>query len=290
MSEVSILFGDYLVSKDVISQEQLNEALKIQEKNKNQIGEILVHLNYLKISELNQYLKEHNANFISYQKKIAGLTNEQDSVPKNQKQIQQITETLSFDNWRDQLIAKVKDKFSHYNLSTGIIVLDIQHCWFITVLEYILLIVSDKNRKIQKEDMLMVCRELIDYGQRHFEVEESLIQLIKKDFEIHQIMHQKFITQQRAILARISDSSFSDPVKYKYMLNKMYEQTNEWFLSHIAIHDKTFALQIKKNSNKKQVLDQWINILKTKNLLEIKINEKVFYDDVIAKMSPENND
>jgi len=50
--------GELLVKSGIITEEQLNEALKIQEKNKKKIGEILIELGYLKSRDLIWLLSE----------------------------------------------------------------------------------------------------------------------------------------------------------------------------------------------------------------------------------------
>ncbi len=50
--------GELLVKSGIITEEQLNEALKIQEKSKKKIGEILIELGYLNPRELIWLLSE----------------------------------------------------------------------------------------------------------------------------------------------------------------------------------------------------------------------------------------
>ncbi len=50
--------GELLVRSGIITEDQLNEALKIQEKSKKRIGEILIELGYLKPRDLIWLLSE----------------------------------------------------------------------------------------------------------------------------------------------------------------------------------------------------------------------------------------
>lgn len=51
------LIGEILIEDNVITEEQLNEALEIQKNEKNLLGVILVRLGYLDDDTLLEYLK-----------------------------------------------------------------------------------------------------------------------------------------------------------------------------------------------------------------------------------------
>lgn len=50
--------GELLINSGIITEEQLNEALKLQEKNKKKLGEILVELGYINSHDLIWLLSE----------------------------------------------------------------------------------------------------------------------------------------------------------------------------------------------------------------------------------------
>jgi hypothetical protein len=52
-------FGEFLTMHGVITQDQLEHALGFQKEGGVLLGESLVHLGYLALDDLDQYLKEH---------------------------------------------------------------------------------------------------------------------------------------------------------------------------------------------------------------------------------------
>jgi type IV pilus assembly protein PilB len=56
-----ILIGELLVKSGLVAKEQIEEALKIQEKSKKRIGEILMELGYINSHDLVQMLSKQSA-------------------------------------------------------------------------------------------------------------------------------------------------------------------------------------------------------------------------------------
>jgi MSHA biogenesis protein MshE len=52
-------FGEFLTMHGVITQEQLDHALGFQKEGGVLLGESLVHLGYMAVDDLDQYLEEH---------------------------------------------------------------------------------------------------------------------------------------------------------------------------------------------------------------------------------------
>ncbi|MCG8572005.1 MAG: hypothetical protein MJB14_17865 [Spirochaetes bacterium] len=50
-------FGEFLLAKDVISQEQLDKAISVQASSQLRIGEICVNLGFLSKKNLEDYLE-----------------------------------------------------------------------------------------------------------------------------------------------------------------------------------------------------------------------------------------
>jgi len=53
------MFGEFLIFQGVIDEKQLNEALVAQKEIGKPLGETLVHLGYIEMSALEQYLERH---------------------------------------------------------------------------------------------------------------------------------------------------------------------------------------------------------------------------------------
>ena len=58
-----MLFGEFLVSESVISEEQLEEGLSVQKGSSKRIGQILLELGHISKELLDHYLEIHLLNF-----------------------------------------------------------------------------------------------------------------------------------------------------------------------------------------------------------------------------------
>ncbi len=57
--------GEFLIENNYVTQEEVNEALELQKRNKNQyIGEILIKMNVITIEQLIKYVCEYDTKVI----------------------------------------------------------------------------------------------------------------------------------------------------------------------------------------------------------------------------------
>lgn len=114
------MFGEYLISHNLITHEQLEESLSVQELSRQKIGRILVSLGYISQKQLNEFLEK----FLNIQ--------HEDSILKHVEQSGQKVRVIEFDenvfgylcdnsilflrDFKDEFVAKVEGEKTSFEI------------------------------------------------------------------------------------------------------------------------------------------------------------------------------
>ena len=172
-SEKDLLLGELLVHNKVINQEQLEEALSIQESNDEKlVGEILVEIGHIKPEDLSKYLADQAKKENEYSNKLVDTISEK---PDDQ----QSHNLKYYDNRKSILSFKVHALWNRLHLSTNIVIIDIMHAWIIMLSIYLDELPRGKDYKNTFNECINILNECIVYTESHFKTEELLLKIMK---------------------------------------------------------------------------------------------------------------
>jgi hemerythrin-like metal-binding protein len=267
----SISIGQMLIDNELLTNDQLSEAIKRQETDKRMIGEILIELGYISkqklIDCLNIQVKEYN-NMIY-------------NLIKNDIR-QDSNSLIDYDYYeknKNELIFQTKKGWERIKLSTKITVIDIQHIWLIMLSHYASMLFKTFNRETKIKEISSILDLLISYSYEHFTVEEALLDIMKIE-QNHYEQHKEFLKYFKLKIESIKKYLIENNLDVNNMLNDICDYLRNWILSHIAIHDTSYAVKITQSKNKEEIIEKWIKKLKDNNMTIITIKQKELYDSV----------
>ncbi len=123
---------------------------------------------------------------------------------------------------------------------------------------------------------------LLDYAEEHFIVEELLLEAIGSN-NSHIQQHKDFSRNFNHL--RLQFSQKKDIAMASKVLSDVSDYLRKWILSHIAIYDINYVIQVFRNPEKETIIKKWAEKLKEKNLLVITRNQIDFYNSVLSKVT-----
>lgn len=268
----SKLLGQLLIDSDLITKDQLNDAIKKQEHDKRMIGEILIELGYIKkttlVDCLNLQVKEYN-NMIY-------------AIMKNDyvEDTSSLVDYEFYERNKNELIFQTKKSWERIKLSTKIAIIDIQHVWLIMLSHYASMLFKTFERNSKIKEINTVLDLLISYSHEHFIVEETLLEIINID-PSHYEQHRDFIRYFRTKIENTKKLLLGSSMDANSTLNEICEYLNNWILSHIAIYDTSYAIKVTQSKNREEILNAWIKKMKDNKLAVISLKQKELYDSII---------
>jgi hemerythrin-like metal-binding protein len=270
----SKLIGQILIDNGMLTETQLNDGLQRQVNDNRMIGIILVEMGFVKKQELVDCLNMQ----------ISDLNNVVYSIIKNDfnKDADSLIDFKYYDENINELSYQTKKSWERIKLSTKIAIIDIQHIWLIMLSHYASMLFKTFEIKTKLDEIKIVLDLLISYAFEHFNVEETLLDIIKYD-QNHYDQHKDFIRYFRLKIRNIHEAIDSNSVNANTVLNEICEYLNNWILSHIAIYDTGYAIFIAQQKNKEEIFSIWTNKLKNQKIAVITKRQKQLYDYVMKK-------
>jgi hemerythrin-like metal-binding protein len=266
------LLGQVLVESGVLTAGRLEEALKKQAEGQKRIGEVLLDLGYVTKDQLVACLRRQVEEYERLIDELVGV----EAAPPAKAGL----DPEFYEKRRPELIYETRASWSRFKLSTGISIIDIQHVWLIMLSHYgaKIFVAFDPARKA--EEILNVFGLLLDYTEQHFAIEEALLKLMD-DRSDHIAQHKEFLRFFFMKREKFADGLEAGTANGNVALNEICEFLNGWILSHIAIHDTQYALQLAKSPQRAAVLDKWIAYLKARKLATISKIQRDLYNSVV---------
>ena len=269
-----LLLGELLVRKEVISQKQLEKALSVQKTNDERlIGEILVELGYISDEELSNHLTDQATKENSYSNKLV------DSISEDSTDQQSIGLTY-FEKRKSAISFKVKSLWDRLHLSTNIVIIDIMHAWIIMLSIYLDDLPRGKDYKDTLNECIHILNQCIDYTNSHFKTEELLLKIMDYDISDHSKSHIDLINSLNLKKAIIEEININDARQTSQYIREFSSFLKEWFLNHIAIEDRQYSIYLHKNKDKYAFMKEWVQSIKSQNLIRITKDQKLFYDSL----------
>jgi hemerythrin-like metal-binding protein len=266
------LVGELLVEEGAVTADQLAEAVALQKENGKLLGEILIDRGWVTPKQLVAVLSKQVYSYNYLIDKVISANTPKDEVPK--------IDLKYFERNRHELVLSTKANWERLHLSTGITIVDIQHIWLIMLSHYAALIFRTIDTRQKLHEIKNIIELLIDYSKEHFRVEESLLRAAH-DHSSHAHQHEEFVRFIVAKKERLLQDIQHNTSNSNALLNEMCEYLNEWILSHIAIHDKAWALTLAKLPAKREVMLAWIDEMKRDKLTVITKVQNDLYNEVI---------
>lgn len=129
-------------------------------------------------------------------------------------------------------------KWNDETMALGIPIIDEQHKKFLNIINQLQSIIYSSS---QKEKLIDIIDELIDYAIFHFKTEEDLFEKFDYEFkEEHKKEHKKFFDKFLE-LKKITEIELLSLRKNAIEIaNEIYIFIIDWFLNHIAGTDKKY--------------------------------------------------
>jgi hemerythrin-like metal-binding protein len=267
------LLGEVIVRYKMITSNQLNEAIRIRETSGLNLGEILINLGYMTKEQL---LDGARIQEYEYNKLIDNAIYKRDG--KDSRNI----DMEFYENNKGDLLYKTKDDWNHIRLSTGIPIIDIQHIWLVMLSHYAAKLVTTFDIKSRVDQVDTIFELLLDYAQEHFSVEEALLNFMKYNPD-HIKQHKEFLTHFATEKKQYSESIIDGISSNTKTLISICEFLNGWILSHIAIHDINYAIELLKSTRKNIIVQNWIEYLKSNKLASITRIQSELYKTILEK-------
>lgn len=266
------LLGELLLEEGTISEDQLTRAMEVQKSNARLLGEILIDQGSLTPQQLVAVLSKQ---VYSYNYLIDKVISE--NTPKNEAAK---IDLRYFEKNRYELVLSTKANWERLHLSTGVTIVDIQHVWLIMLSHYAAMIFRTIDTRQKLHEITNIIELLIEYSKEHFRVEESLLR-VSNDHSGHAHQHEEFVHFVVAKKGRLLEDLKRNSPNSNALLNEMCEYLNEWILSHIAIHDKAWAITLSRLPAKREVMLTWVDEMKRDKLTVITKIQNDLYNEVI---------
>jgi hemerythrin-like metal-binding protein len=262
------LLCDVFVRYKIVTNEQLIEAIKTQEANKKNLGEILIDLGYITKEQLLDCARIQE---YEYNKQI-------DYAIYKGSRIQ--IDMSFYELNKEELTAKTKNNWDHIKLSTGIPIIDIQHIWLVMLSHYGTKIYMTTDTKTRIKEAKNIFGLLLEYAQEHMTVEESLLNFMKYNPD-HLKQHKDFFKHFSNEHKELIDST-NEGITSTILINTC-KYLKTWILSHIAIYDINYSIELLKSSNRKEIIQNWIEYLKKGKLITITRIQSDLYNTIIKE-------
>lgn len=124
------------------------------------------------------------------------------------------------------------------NLKTGIPVIDEQHQELIVMLNRL------GRFRCGEESFYEALKELKDYVDNHFKIEEDYMDNIKyPEYTQHKSCHDKFVEELKTIFEKTDNATNIDELG-----QELFDYTENWIINHYSEEDVKLTDYIKKNS------------------------------------------
>jgi hemerythrin len=125
---------------------------------------------------------------------------------------------------------------------TNIKIVDEQHQHYFEIVNRIYK--QLEKQSINKELILKIVDELLDYASYHFRMEEEyFIKFNYEDAEHHTSLHDFY----RQRISEFQSTAIEKDANFQEIMSELTEFATDWFINHIIIEDKKYIECFKKN-------------------------------------------
>lgn len=254
----------------------MDDALFIQKRKRKStpLGQILIQEGFIDSQLLEEFLNKQSELTDEY---LEHVIKEEDSKKDSKEYL------IELDLRKEIIIPKVRDKYRRLSLSTGIPIIDLQHIWLVTLIYHSETYYRNTGKKKNLDLAVDVISECLTYSLRHFTVEEELVKILDHNIASHLEEHKKF---KLSIVAKKNylNSAFNENIRIEKLLSETFDFLREWYLTHIAVVDRDYAIQFeKKKEHKIPIIEKWAKQLQEKGLLKVTHLQKDIYESVTGK-------
>lgn len=133
-------------------------------------------------------------------------------------------------------------------MALGITVIDEQHKELLNIIN--LLATSIKTHS-QKDDIIQIVDELINYAKFHFTNEEEMFDKFDfKESDAHKKEHEAFFEKFTTIKSDISNNELNKTKSSIEIAEEVFSYLTKWFLNHIIGNDREYVQLLKENGVK----------------------------------------
>jgi len=192
-------------------------------------------------------------------------------------------EIIDLKNFRNHE-ENIRHIWKDYHLSLGVSLVDIQHLWLVYIITSLETI--DKNIEIAEriKNIIKILEQCLMYTNEHFSAEIILIEMLKFKTDHHKKEHHNFLKFVQKELDEFRHMDLTDNRVYFHKVNELHDYLRDWLLGHIAITDRDPILFLRKQSNREVILKEWLEKIKSSNLLKIRKSQKLLYDIIDRDM------